>query len=170
MTQAMVRCICLAALVAAFAGCAASGTLVRHKIPDSNFPILMAAEVPAGYKTIYLSGGGPGVADKSKPENSIESFGDTKTQTISTLKKLDDNLKRLNLSLADVVKMQVFLVGDPAQGGKMDFKGLMAGYTQFFGTAAQPNLPTRTTVQVAGLANPGWLVEIEVVAVAREQP
>jgi enamine deaminase RidA (YjgF/YER057c/UK114 family) len=59
----------------------------------------------------------------------------------------------------------VFLVGDPAKGGKMDFAGFMAGYTQFFGTPAQPNLPSRSAVQVAGLASPNFLVEIEVTAV-----
>jgi len=67
--------------------------------------------------------------------------------------------------MGDVVKMQVFLVGDPSKGGKMDFGGFMEGYTQFFGTEAQPNLPTRSVFQVAGLANPGFLVEIEVTAV-----
>jgi enamine deaminase RidA (YjgF/YER057c/UK114 family) len=38
----------------------------------------------------------------------------------------------------------------------------MAAYTQFFGTKEQPNLPARSTVQVAGLAQAGMLVEIEV--------
>jgi enamine deaminase RidA (YjgF/YER057c/UK114 family) len=38
----------------------------------------------------------------------------------------------------------------------------MAAYSQFFGTAQQPNLPARSTVQVAGLASPGLLVEVEV--------
>jgi len=40
----------------------------------------------------------------------------------------------------------------------------MAAYTQFFGTAAQPNKPSRSTVQVAGLVAPGALVEVDVVA------
>ena len=53
-------------------------------------------------------------------------------------------------------------VGDPATG-KMDFKGFMDAYTQFFGTPDQPNLPARSAVQVAGLASPGVLVEVEVV-------
>jgi enamine deaminase RidA (YjgF/YER057c/UK114 family) len=155
-------------MAATLAACASvnNGELVRHRIPDSNFPILQAVEVPPGYRTIYLSGAGPDVADKSKPSSSIEAYGDTQTQTVSTLKKIDATLKRLNLSMSDVIKMQVFLVGDPQQQGKMDFKGLMAGYTQFFGTPEQPNLPTRSALQVAGLANPGWLVEIEVVAAA----
>jgi enamine deaminase RidA (YjgF/YER057c/UK114 family) len=47
----------------------------------------------------------------------------------------------------------------------MDFAGFMQGYTQFFGTPAQPNLPVRSAMQVAALANPGFLVEIEVTAV-----
>jgi len=37
--------------------------------------------------------------------------------------------------------MLVFLVGDPANDGKMDFKGFMEAYTQYFGTPEQPNLP-----------------------------
>lgn len=37
-------------------------------------------------------------------------------------------------------------------------------YTQFFGTQAQPNTPVRSVLQVAGLARPQWVVEIEVVA------
>jgi enamine deaminase RidA (YjgF/YER057c/UK114 family) len=43
----------------------------------------------------------------------------------------------------------------------MDFKGFMEGYTQFFG-GDQPNLPARSVIGVAALANPGFLVEIEV--------
>jgi enamine deaminase RidA (YjgF/YER057c/UK114 family) len=148
---------------------ATAGELVRHKLQGSDFPILMAVEVPAGYKTIYLSGVVPGVADAGKPPGSVEAYGDTKTQTVSVLQGIERNLKRLGLSMGDVIKMQVFLVGDPQQQGKMDFKGMMAGYTQFFGTKEQPNLPTRSVMQVSALANPGWLVEIEVVAAAKEQ-
>ena len=76
-----------------------------------------------------------------------------------------DQLKALGLGMGDIVRMQVFLVGDPAKGGKMDFAGFMKGYTQFFGTSEQPNLPSRSAMQVAALANPGFLVEIEVTAV-----
>jgi|HubBroStandDraft_1064217.scaffolds.fasta_scaffold348320_2 enamine deaminase RidA (YjgF/YER057c/UK114 family) len=138
--------------------------LQRVKNPGSTFPILQAVVVPPGYKTIYLSGMGPDVADKSKTAQTIEAYGNTETQTVSTLRKIEAALKGMNLSMSDVIKMQVFLVGDPQLQGKLDFKGLMAGYTQFFGTTEQPNLPTRSAMQVAALANPGWLVEIEVVA------
>ena len=41
----------------------------------------------------------------------------------------------------------------------------MVAYTQLFGTpASQPPLAARAVFQVAGLSNPGWLIEIEVVA------
>ena len=65
--------------------------------------------------------------------------------------------------MSDVVKMNVFLVGDPDKGGAMDFAGLMSAYLKYFGKD-EGGLPARTTVQVAGLPMPGALVEIEVIA------
>jgi enamine deaminase RidA (YjgF/YER057c/UK114 family) len=56
------------------------------------------------------------------------------------------------------------LVGDPAMDNKMDFGGFMKSYVRYFGTKEQPNLPSRSAVQVAGLAGAGMLVEIEVIA------
>ncbi|HEX2888255.1 RidA family protein [Vineibacter terrae] len=138
--------------------------ITRHKIPNSDFPIALAVEVPAGKTTVYVSGAVPPVADDKAARNTVAAYGDTKTQTVGVLKAIEGTLKRLGLSMRDVVKMQVFLVGDPAKGG-MDFAGFMDGYKQFFGTAEQPNLPARSVMQVAGLVNPGWLVEIEVTAV-----
>ena len=155
---------CLAMLLAAQASLAAD--VVRHKFPDSDFPIAMAVEVPAGSKLVFLSGAGPAVADRSAAADSVAAFGDTFTQTVSTLQAIEASLKRLKLGMKDVVKMQVFIVGDPAKGGAIDFSGFMAGYRKHFGSAEQPNLPARSTVKVAGLVNPGWLIEIEVTAVA----
>jgi enamine deaminase RidA (YjgF/YER057c/UK114 family) len=143
----------------------ASDAVIRHKTPGSNFPIAAAVEVPAGKTTVYVSGKVPSVVDASAPRDSVTAYGDTKTQTISVLKIIEAQLKDLGLTMGDVVKMQVFLVGDPAKEGKMDFGGFMEGYSQFFGTEAQPNLPARSTMQVAGLVSPGFLVEIEVTAV-----
>ncbi|WP_252721379.1 Rid family hydrolase, partial [Acinetobacter baumannii] len=74
------------------------------------------------------------------PRNSLASFGDTKAQTVSVLQAIERALQRVNLQMKDVVKMQVFLVADPAKENRMDFAGFMEGYTQFFGTPAQPNL------------------------------
>ncbi|MET0386055.1 MAG: Rid family hydrolase, partial [Polyangiales bacterium] len=68
------------------------------------------------------------------------------------------------LGFGDVIKLTVYLVGDPKNGGKLDFKGFSEAYAQFFGTPTQPNIVTRTTLQVVALANPGYLVEIEATA------
>jgi enamine deaminase RidA (YjgF/YER057c/UK114 family) len=139
--------------------------VIRHPIPNSTFPIALATEIPASATVVYVSGQVPTVVDENADPNSIEAFGDTKTQTITVLEKIDEILTSLDLTMSDVVKMQAFLVGDPSLDGKMDFAGFMEGYTQFFGTETQPNLPARSTMQVSALVNPGWLVEIEVAAV-----
>lgn len=139
--------------------------VIRHKTPNSTFPIARAVEVQADKTTVYVSGAVPPRVNESADKNSIEAYGDTKTQTVSVLTSIEKTLADLGLKMGDVVKMQVFLVGDPAKEGKMDFAGFMEGYTQFFRTEEQPNLPARSVFQVAGLANPGYLVEIEVIAV-----
>ncbi len=161
-------CLRGAALTAALACTlpASAADIVRHGYPGSDFPIAMAVAVPAGKTLVFVSGSGPAVADKTAKADSPAAYGDTQVQTQSVLEQIDANLKRIGLTMKDVVKMQVFLVGDPAKGGRMDFGGFMVAYRKFFGTADQPNLPARTTVQVAGLPNPGWLVEIEVTAAA----
>jgi enamine deaminase RidA (YjgF/YER057c/UK114 family) len=46
----------------------------------------------------------------------------------------------------------------------MDFPGMMKSYRKFFGTPDQPNLPARSAFQVAALAAPWALIEIEVIA------
>ena len=142
-------------------GGAASADIIRHKIPNSNFPIAQAIEVPGAAKTYYISGQVPSVVNKDAPANSPLAYGDVKTQTVGSLNKIRSILEGLGLGMGDVVKMQVFLVHDAR--APMDFNAFMEGYTQFFG-GAQPNLPTRSVVGVAALANPGFLVEIEVVA------
>jgi enamine deaminase RidA (YjgF/YER057c/UK114 family) len=151
----------LAAAVAAAP--AHAQAIVRHKIPGSDFPIAQAVTLPPGTTIHFISGQVPPAVNKSADPNSLSAFGDTKTQTTGVLNKIQDILKGMGLGMGDVVKMQVFLVGDPAKNGKADVAGFMEGYTQFFG-GAQPNLPARAVLQVAGLSNPGWLVEIEVVA------
>ncbi|WP_368566100.1 RidA family protein [Pseudoxanthomonas sp. UTMC 1351] len=138
--------------------------VIRHKIPGSDFPISAAVEVPAGMTTVYLSGAVPRL-DADAPKDSADAYGDTEAQTVNVLSSIKKQLESMGLGLDDVIKMQVFLVGDPALDGKMDFAGFMKGYRQFFGTAEQPNLPSRSAFQIAGLANPAYLVEIEVVAV-----
>ncbi|ODT73286.1 MAG: hypothetical protein ABS75_01020 [Pelagibacterium sp. SCN 63-23] len=151
----------LAALLAT--STVAQAEVIRHTTPGSNFPILRAVEIPADATLVYLSGVVPGIANETVDRNSPEAFGDTKTQTVSVLERIQANLDAIGLTMGDVVKMQVYLVA--GDSGAMDFSGFMEGYTQFFGNETQPNFPTRSVFEVAGLANANWLVEIEVVAV-----
>lgn len=138
--------------------------IIRHKLPDSDFPISLAVEIPANKTVVHLSGQVPTVINDKADKGSIEAYGSMEEQATSVLKAIEKNLKSLNLTMGDVYRMQVFLV---AEDGKVDFSGFMAGYTKFFGTKDQPNLPVRSAVEVAALAVPGWLIEIEVSAVRR---
>jgi enamine deaminase RidA (YjgF/YER057c/UK114 family) len=142
--------------------------IVRHPLGGgSNFPIARAVSVPAGFELVFHSGFTPTPADPKAAEGTAAYWGDTKTQALSTFKRMEGSLKEMGLGFGDVVKMTVFLVGDAT--GRMDFKGFMEAYSQFFATREQPNLPARSTVQVAGLAGPGMLVEIEVI-LAKKTP
>ena len=141
---------------------AARAEVVRYPIPNSSFPIAQAVKVSGDTATYYISGQVPPVISKEADPASPQAYGDTKTQTIGVLNKIKAILEGFGLGISDVIKMQVFLVHDSR--APMDFKAFMEGYTQFFG-GNQPNLPARSVVGVAVLANPGFLVEIEVIAV-----
>ena len=115
---------------------------VKHLQANAASPI--ATGVWAG-DTLYLSG------QLASPTNAAEVvkgappvYGDTQTQALSVFAKLQSLLKEQGLDMKDVVKMTVFLAGDPVKGGKLYFAGLQASYTKFFGTADQPNKPART--------------------------
>jgi len=136
--------------------------IVRHP-GSAPTPILMGVTIPPGAETVILSGALASPIDPAKTEG-IEAYGDTYTQTVSTLARIEASLGQLGYSKSDIVKLTVFIVGDPKLGGKMDFAGFNAGYRKFFGTAENPNLVARSTVQVAALAAPQFLVEIEAIA------
>ena len=163
MNRVMLALLALAFSLSALA--APSQQVKRYPIPGSTFPISAAVEIPPGKSLVYLSGTVPPVVDRTAANGSVAAYGDMQTQTVGVLKRIQSQLDGMHLALGDVVKMHVFLVGDPDHDGKLDFAGFMKRYTQFFGTKEQPNLPTRSAVQVAALAGPGMLVEIEVTAV-----
>ncbi len=157
------RSIAMAAMVAVPCGLLAQGVEVKHLQPNEKSPI--ANGVWAG-DTLYLSGQ---LADPVTPADAAKGtpavYGDTKAQAFSALTKIQALLKSQGLDMKDVVKMTVFLAGDPAKDNKLDFAGMMASYNQFFGTKEQPNKPARSAMQVAALAAPWALIEIEVIAV-----
>jgi enamine deaminase RidA (YjgF/YER057c/UK114 family) len=139
-------------------------SVVRTPLPDGNdFPISAAVTVKASADTVFLSGALPPVINKDAPKGTAAAYGDMTTQTVGVLTAIKGTLARLGMGMGDVVKMTVFMVANPADN-KLDFAGMMAGYTQFFGTKDQPNKPARSAVQVAALAVPGPLLEIEVIA------
>lgn len=150
-------------LLSAYASNALAEDIIRHPIPNSDFPILQAVEVPADKTMVYLSGTVPSVINEEADPNSIEAFGTIEEQTVTVMSRIEAQLESLGLGVGDIIKMQAFLVAP--EGETVDFKGFMAGYTQFFGTEEQPNLPVRSAMVVDALVNPGWLVEIEVTAV-----
>ena len=154
----MVAGLCLIALAAA----PATGQPPLRK-GAAESPIASSVEVPPGSRLVYVSGQVPDVANAAAAEGSVERFGDTEAQTRSVIRKIEGVLKQHGLTLGDVVMMRVFLVAPPGQP-RMDFAGMMRGYRAFFATPAQPNKPARSTMQVGGLVDPGWLVEIEVTA------
>ncbi len=163
MTSRATNAFLAGALILASATTAAE--VKRHPLPGSDFPIAQAVEVTAGSNLVFHSGTTPAPANPDAERYSAEFWGDTEAQTLSVFSRLQQSLESKGLSFADVVKMQIYLVGVPNHNGAMDFQGMMRAYRQYFGTETQPNLPARSAFQVAGLAAPGMLVEIEVVLV-----
>ena len=159
----------IAALVAVLgaAATAQAQSIERHH-NDPPGIILQSVVIPAGATTIYLSGQVAAPLDTTlktpAAERTIADFGDTRTQTISVLTKIRRILESRGYTMRDVVKLTVFLVGDPKLGGRMDFAGMNDGFRQFFGSADNPNTVARSTIQVAALGAPGYLVEIEAMA------
>jgi enamine deaminase RidA (YjgF/YER057c/UK114 family) len=141
----------------------AADDVTRTPLVGSDFPISAAVTVRGDLDLVFVSGALPQVANKDAAvKGTAAAYGNMEAQTVSALNSIKGTLARLGLGLGDVVKMTVFMVAD--KEGKLDFPGLMAGYTQFFATKDQPNKPARSAVQVAALVAPGALVEIEVIA------
>jgi len=106
---------------------AACADVVRHPIPNSNFPIAQAVEVSGNVTTYYISGQVPPVVNKDADPATQAAYGDTKTQTVGALNRIKAILEGLGLTIGDVVKMQVFLVHSAA--APMDFKAFMEGFS-----------------------------------------
>jgi enamine deaminase RidA (YjgF/YER057c/UK114 family) len=157
------RNILMAASLITFAGL---GTHAQTKVTRAYGPPAQkfANAVWAG-DTLYVAGQ---MAQPVTPADAAKGtpavYGDTKAQTLSALATIEKILKAQGLTMGDIVQMDVFLASDPSLG-KMDFAGMNAAYSTYFGTADQPNKPVRAAMQVAALATSWGLVEIQVVAV-----
>lgn len=136
-----------------------------HLQRGSTLPFLLAVTVPPGKEWVIFSGHTPPVVDTTAKPDCAQAFGDTYTQTIGAFRELGVSLTELGLSFGHLIQVRALLVGDPALGGRMDSEGFSRAYDEFFGTMEQPHLVARTRLQVVGLVNPGWLVELEAIAV-----
>lgn len=106
-------------------------------------------EAPAGARTLYVSGQ-VGVS----PEGEFsESFYDQCKQAILNVELV---LQEANMVLADIVKMSFFLVRKEDMDSLVEVRKEMLDGVR----------PAITTIFVAGLVAPDWLVEVEVTACA----
>ncbi|MBI3513797.1 MAG: hypothetical protein HY060_07025 [Proteobacteria bacterium] len=120
-----------------------------------------SVEIPAGARLLYVSGQVPPVVDPAAPIEARAAYGDMETQTRGVLKRLEAKLANAGYTMADLVKLQCFMVGEERLGGRLDLEGFGRAYREFFG---RDDLPARTRIEVVRLMNPAWLVEIEAVA------
>lgn len=160
----------LPALLAGLAAPQAAQAQVTRIQRNPSALILDAAKVSAGTDLLFVSGQLPSPVDPAMPMSevdAIEDLGDTRTQTISVLGKIQAILESQGYAMSDVIKLSLFVTADPRLGA-MDFAGVNAGFREFFGTPANPNTVARSTFQVAGLVGPHYLIEIE--AIAAKQP
>lgn len=131
---------------------------------DASSPIASGVGVPAGRAYFWTSGTVPSLIKKDGA-TVYERFGDTYTQGLSCLKNLGDMLAKQGLSLKDVVYLRVYVAPDAAKGGRPDFPGWFKAYGECFNTKDNPVKTARSTVGVAALVSPDWLIEVEAVAV-----
>lgn len=125
--------------------------------------ILEGVELSAGTTTLYLSGQVASPIDTDRLATTNADYGDTETQTASVLWKIKAILNKHGYRMSDVFKMTIFLVAD-SRTSKMDLAGANKAFDAFFGVADNANTVARSAVQVSALANPAFLVEIEVIA------
>ncbi|WP_380784724.1 Rid family hydrolase [Sphingomonas sp. R86521] len=140
--------------------------VIRRELSPTDL-ILQSVKVTPAATMVFVSGQ---VASPQSPEKyevgsktSVAAFGDTKDQTISALNKIKIILSKDGMTMADVVKLTIFAAGDPKLG-RIDIAAINAGFREFFGTNENPSTVARSTVQVAALVAPEYLVEIEAIA------
>jgi len=144
--------------------CQTAPAVIRYSNGSATAITSKAVEVPAGNSMIFVSGNTASPAKADAAPNSPEYWGDTETQTRAALKKIDATLHEMHLTMADVAKVQAFVVA-PEGTTKADLAGFNRGFSTYFGAASDGQLPSRTLVQIAALGRPNVLVEIEVMAV-----
>ncbi|MEQ9423436.1 MAG: RidA family protein [Cyclobacteriaceae bacterium] len=137
--------------------------VVLYDNPSSS--ILRGFELPADKKLFITSGLVSLANDTTREEKTLERYGDTYTQSIGCLKRIEGLLKEAGLKMSDVVFLRVYVAPDPNNEDQHDFQGWFDAYGKFFNNDQNPSKVARSTIGVAALARPYLLVEVEAVAV-----
>jgi enamine deaminase RidA (YjgF/YER057c/UK114 family) len=132
---------------------------------NSSSPISSGVLIPANRASIWVSGTTPPVLKTDAPAGSRERFGDTKTQAAGILRSIETQLATQGLTMKDIVYIRAYLVPDSTKENKIDMAGWSAAYGEVFNTPVNPVKTARSTVGVAALVNPDWLIQIEAFAV-----
>jgi enamine deaminase RidA (YjgF/YER057c/UK114 family) len=132
-------------------------------------PIASGLALPAGRAMFWTSGT---VAETIKEggKTAHEACGDTYTQGVSILKNIERQMEAQGLTMKDVVYLRVYVAPDMEKDGKPDFPGWFKAYGEFFNNPQNPNKTARSTVGVAALVAPVWLIEVEAFAVYPAAP
>ena len=105
-----------------------------------------------GHAGLY---GGPGVGDAS---GKLVGEGDFEAQVEQVFKNLKLALEAAGATMADIVKLNTYLVAEVSQDDLPKMRAVRDRYMN------KDKPPASTLVVVSRLARPGWLIEIEAVA------
>ena len=103
--------------------------------------------------TVYIAG----QLSRDKNGNAVH-IGDAEAQTVQAWKNLETAIKSVGGTLADIVKTNTYVVGQ---------ENMAKVRAARLNILPPEGRPTSTTVIVAGLADPGLVVEVEAIAVLR---
>lgn len=128
---------------------------IEHPHVDGLFknPAYSHVAIASGARTIYISGQ---VAMDS--QGNLVGAGDLGAQTEQVMRNLGLALAGAGASFADVVKITTYVVDY-----KPEYRAIISKARTPFFAGREP--PASTLVGVSALALPGWLIEIEAVAV-----
>ena len=125
--------------------------------------IASAVAVPASRAQFWVSGTVPPEIDENA--EGVARYGDMATQATGVFERIEERLAEVGLTLEDVIFLRVYLV---AEEGEVDYSGFFDTYGEFFNNEENPVKVGRSTVAVAGLVLPGWLIEIDALAIFPE--
>ncbi len=128
---------------------------IEHLNPEGmhqNPAFSQAILIPAGARLLVVGG-----QNAVGPDGEIVGSGDLGAQTAKALENLERCLEAGGATLEQLVHVRIYLAGD------VDLRPGFAAWMALWGD--RPNPPTVTGIRVHGLANPGFLVEVEAMAV-----